>query len=61
MTKQTKNTIQEALINLYDSLDNIDRMNDKDWAIVDAAKEIGLKDWAKEKQNDIESERGYKN
>jgi len=60
MKRQIKNTIQEALIKLYDSLDNIDRMNDKDWAIVDAAKEIGLKDWAKEKENDIESERGCK-
>tara|TARA_R110000803_G_scaffold145933_4_gene211762 strand:+ start:1991 stop:2182 length:192 start_codon:yes stop_codon:yes gene_type:complete len=58
MKRQIKNTIQEALIKLYDGLDNIDRMNDKNWAIVDAAREVGLKDWAKEKQNEIESELG---
>ena len=60
MTRQTKETIQEALILMYDSLDNIDRMNNLDLEIVAAAREIGLKDWANEKQNDIESERGYK-
>ena len=47
MKRQIKNTIQEALIKLYDGLDNIDRMNDKNWAIVDAAREVGLKDWAR--------------
>lgn len=60
MTNATKETIQEALTMMYNSLDNIDLINDRDWAIVDAAKEIGLKDWAKERQDDIESERGYK-
>jgi hypothetical protein len=60
MTNATKQTVQDALIIMYDGLDNIDLMNDRDWAIVDAAKELGLIEWAKEKQDDIESERRYK-
>jgi len=60
MTPQTKQVIHEALNDMYNNLDYLDRLNDMEFLIIDAQRELGFKDWAKEKENDIESERGYK-
>lgn len=60
MTPQTKQVIHEALNDMFDNLDYLDRLNDMEFLIIEAQRELGFKDWAKEKENDIESERGYK-
>lgn len=60
MTPQTKQVIHEALSDMFDNLDYLDRLNDREFLIIEAQRELGFKDWAKEKENDIESERGYK-
>ncbi len=57
MTSQTKQIAHEALNDMFNKLEWIDILSDKQYLIIDAQRELGFKDWAKEKENDINSER----
>ncbi len=57
MTPQTKQTTHEALVYQYNNLTELEELNDKHYKIIDAQRDLGFKDWAKEKENDINLER----
>ena len=57
LTRTTKQIAHEALDKMYNKLEWIEILNDKQYLIIDAQRELGFKEWAKEKEDDINSER----